>query len=155
MWSWVGVSERGRQTKKSREGSHLNSLLLSQALFLLISRIVSIFSKFCGSPMCREESFSSNQEKSLSPLQLKENFTSACFGCHQLWRRLWYRVHDKSIKFTAQDTRDLVIEFFSFLICYTTDTIKICLCSDWERIHNWRRKTWWKFYWKHRSRWTL
>lgn len=37
-------------TRTNSLNSHLNSLL-SLALFLLISRIVSIFSKFCGSPV--------------------------------------------------------------------------------------------------------
>lgn len=121
-----GRSERDTQFENfPAKLSHLKSLLLSQALFLLISRIVSIFSKFCGNPKCREESLGRRAGKIAVKI-----FTSTCFGRHQLTWRLRYRVHDKSIKFTAQDTRKMVfLLFFSLFVTQQDETENLVLHS--------------------------
>lgn len=119
------MSEKHNSRIFRRNFSHLKSLLLSQALFLLISRIVSIFSKFCGNPKCREESLSRRAGKIAVKI-----FTSTCFGRHQLAWRLRYRVHDKSIKFTAQDTRKMVfLLFFSLFVTQQDETEDLVLHS--------------------------
>jgi hypothetical protein len=101
--------------------SHLKSPLLSLALFRLISRIVSIFSKFCGSPINHAVLISILK---ISPLIHTHPFTSACFRSHQLARRLRYCVHDKSIKcqYAVENFGSLCATYFDSCASFVCDS---------------------------------
>lgn len=94
--------------------SHLNSISSSPALFLLCSRIVSIFSKFCGSPNDREINHLLLYD--LTSANCIRNFTSTSFCCDQLARRFWYRVHAESVEISVEGFKNLIIYFFSLFV---------------------------------------